>query len=102
MREIDQQPKCNGVVPGDIEKDEDQGQEPEVDVDVPGSAGLAADVFRVGTPGSVCAVCRGICGYRVCSWKCVYAAPWLGIGSGPGCRQTTPDHGGHAAAHIYD
>src|SRR6266446_6860295 len=70
---------------GNKKKDEDQGQETKVDVGVPGRSGFPANVFRVGTPGSFCAGCRGICGHRICGWKCVHAAPWLGIGRGPGC-----------------
>ena len=83
-------------------EDEDQGRESEVDVDVPGSAGFAANVFRVGIAGGVRTVCRWICGYRFCGRKPVHAAPRLGIGRGAHRGEPASGYGGHAAGHRHD
>src|SRR5712692_406617 len=83
-------------------EDEDQRQEPKVDVDVPSRAGFAADVFCVGTAGGICVVCSGICGGRFRGRKLVHAAPLLGTdGRSPG-RQPAPDYGCDAAGHLHD
>src|SRR5260370_26614425 len=83
-------------------QDEERGPEPEVDVDVPGSAGLAASIFRVGTAGGVCVVCRRICGHRFCDRKLVPAALQLGTGRGSHRRQPAPGHGGYATGRKRD
>src|SRR5260370_11441528 len=89
---------------GDREQrqNEDQGQKPEVDVGVPGSAGFAANVFRVGIAGGVRPFCRGVRGYRFGGRKRVHAASWLGIGRRSLGGKPAPDHGCYPAARRCD
>src|SRR6267143_6908759 len=94
--------KSSGEREQEQREHEDQGRASKVDVDVPGSAGFAANVFRVGIAGGVRTVCRWICGYRFCGRKLVPAAPWLGIGRGAHRGQPAPGYGGHAAGHLHD
>src|SRR5713226_7480377 len=73
-----------------------------MDVDVPGSAGLAASVFRVGTSSGVGTLRGRICSHGLCRRKLVHAAPGLGVGRGPDCRQQAPGNGGRAAGPGHD
>src|SRR6266478_3671224 len=66
-------------------QNEDQGQQPQVDVVVPGSRFGDAALFRPGTSGGICPVRFGIRGHRLRIGRPLHASPRLGgCGGEPG------------------
>jgi len=73
-----------------------------VDVDVPGSGGSPARVFRVGIARRIRAVRGRICGHGDGGRDLVHVAPQLGSGRGTGSGQQASGDGGGAATHGPD
>src|SRR5882724_1910142 len=58
-------------------QNEDQGQQPQVDVVVPGSRFGNAALFRPRASGGICPPRFGICSYRLGLGRPLYASPGL-------------------------
>lgn len=80
--------------------DEEQGQEPEMDVVVAGDRGSPAALFCVGIAGSVRAVRHGVRCCRSRGGQRLHVAPRLGYYSGSPSGEQAPGHGSGEARGL--